>query len=180
MKDVVHVSIEFPLEKECRAANAELIHKMVQVLARALKRRSDDSRVPGGPPIPSISGSQDIYIRADPKEVKYPLKKDDINKLETEIRTGGTKSVQFKDVRLLSEAYVTDIAAIHPGGGDQSLLSTPLALKSHIANAFMKISRDASLLRIPPVAMLKLVTLRLSTDDLLFLEHFGNLVWKTR
>lgn len=42
----------------------------------------------------------------------------------------------------------------------------------------MKFSQDASLLFITPVALLKLVTLRFSTADLLFLENFGHLVWK--
>lgn len=42
----------------------------------------------------------------------------------------------------------------------------------------MTLSPDASLLRIPPAALFKLVTLRFSTAYLLFLEHFGHLVWK--
>lgn len=65
-----------------------------------------------------------------------------------------------------------------PGGGDLNPLSTPFHLKPHISNEFMTLSLDASLLRIPPVALLKLVTLRFSTTGLLFIEHFGHLVCK--
>lgn len=42
----------------------------------------------------------------------------------------------------------------------------------------MTLGPDASLLRIPLVARLKLVTLRFSAADMFFLEPFGNLVWK--
>lgn len=42
----------------------------------------------------------------------------------------------------------------------------------------MALSPDASLVRIPPVALLKLVTWRCLKAELFFLEHFGHLVWK--
>lgn len=58
------------------------------------------------------------------------------------------------------------------------LISTPLTLKIHIANAFMTLSPDESLLRIPTVALLKLVTISFCTADLFFLEHLGQLIWK--
>lgn len=69
------------------------------------------------------------------------------------------------------------MAALKPGGY-LSPLSTPLLLKYHITNVLMDIFPDASLLRIPPVYLLNIATLRGSTDDLLFLEYFGYLIWK--
>lgn len=48
----------------------------------------------------------------------------------------------------------------------------------HIEDEFMTLSPDASLLRILPVEILKLVTLSFYTAELLLLEHLGHLVWK--
>lgn len=42
----------------------------------------------------------------------------------------------------------------------------------------MTIYPDASLVRISPVALIKLVNLGWSTADLFFLQYFGHLVWK--
>lgn len=75
--------------------------------------------------------------------------------MEKAIRTGGTRKIQLSDVRILCDASGTDMEAIEPGGGDLSPLSTPLPLKSHNTNTFMTIYPDYSLLRIPPVELVK-------------------------
>lgn len=53
---------------------------------------------------------------------------------------------------------------------------TQLTANTLINKSFMMISPDSSLLRVPPNALLKLVKLRFSTADLLFLEHYGHLL----
>lgn len=55
-----------------------------------------------------------IYIRAEPKEGNEHIKKDDIARLEKEIRIWGTKIIQLKDVKLFCDSYVTEIAALKP------------------------------------------------------------------
>lgn len=47
VKGDVQISTDFPWEKVRRAENAEHLHKMVEVLARAIRRRIDESREPG-------------------------------------------------------------------------------------------------------------------------------------
>lgn len=54
--------------------------------------------------------------------------------MEREIRNGGTRSNQLKDVKLLVDVSGTKMAALQPGGGDISPLPTPLELKIHIAD----------------------------------------------
>lgn len=81
-------------------------------------------------------------------------------------------------MKLLFDSLGTEISSLQKLVGDLSPLSTPVHMKTHISNAFMTLSPDASLVRILPVALLKLVTLRFSNADLLFPEHFGDLMWK--
>lgn len=84
----------------------------------------------------------------------------------------------MKDVKLLCESSGTEIAALQPGGGHLSPMSTSLHLKTHISNDFMTLYPTASHLRIPPVELFQIITLRFYTADLFFLEHFGYLMWK--
>lgn len=93
-------------------------------------------------------------------------------------RTGGTKTIHLRDVKLLCDASGTEMPAFKPGGGDLSALSTRLALQAHLENAFMTLSPGASLLRIHPVALIRVLTLRFPTAELLCLEQFGHLVRK--
>lgn len=97
--------------------------------------------------------------------------------MERGISHGGTRSIKIKDVKLLVDAYGTEITIIQTGG-DLSPLSTPLALMTHIGDSFMTLSTGASLLRIPTIALFKLVSLSFSTAYLFVLEHFGHLVRK--
>lgn len=55
---------------------------MVVVIAREFMSRSDESRGIGGRKTQTRSDSPEIYIRDEPKEGKFLLKKDDISKLE--------------------------------------------------------------------------------------------------
>lgn len=57
-------------------------------------------------------------------------------------------------------------------------LYTPLPPKSHITTVFSEIYLADSLLRIHPVGILKPVTLRCSTADILFFKYLGHLIWK--
>lgn len=127
---------------------------------------------------PSLRRFVSKYIRENPKEGKGPIKTGQIERIEKDVRSGGTESIQLKDVKLQVDAPGTEIAALQPGGGDLSPLSTLISLKAHIADSIMILSPNASLLRIPPFALLKLVRLRLWTANLLCFETFGHLVWK--
>lgn len=83
---------------------------------------------------------------------------DDIYILENAIWTGCTNTIQLNYVNLLYESSGTEKEALKPGWGDLSPLSTPLTMKTHIENDFMKLSLDSYLLRITTVALLKLIT----------------------
>lgn len=69
------------------------------------------------------------------------------------------------------------MSAVHPIGGDLRKFSTPLTLKSHISKLIMYFSSDATLIRIPPVELLKLDTLKFSTTDLFIIGYFWYLIW---
>lgn len=58
---------------------------------------------------------------------------DEIGKIEKAIRNWGTRGIQMMDVMFLLDTSGTKIAALHPGGGDLSPLSTLLAIKTPIA-----------------------------------------------
>lgn len=97
------------------------------------------------------------------------IKKDEILRLGKDIRTGGTKNISIKDIKILCDSSGTDESsgsALKTGDADLRPLSTPLKLKTHITISFMTLSPYASLLRNPPIELLKLTTIRLSKEDL--------------
>lgn len=79
--DDFHVSIAFPWERACAAANAANLQKVFEVLPRTLRRRSEETIGNPGRLSQLKPDGQDIYIRSEPKEGKYPIKKDDISRL---------------------------------------------------------------------------------------------------
>lgn len=79
---------------------------------------------------------------------------------------------------MLFDASRTQIEAPKTCGGNLSPLYTPLEIKELLENAFMTLYPNAFLLRIHPVALLKVETMRLSTANFFVLGHFEHLVWK--
>lgn len=68
-----------------------------------------------------------------------------MDRLYVIIRAHGTKEVKIEIVKLLCDAWGSEISALQPYGGDLSPLCTPLTLKTHIVNKFMDLYPDASL-----------------------------------
>lgn len=176
VKDDVHIYITLQWEKSCKAANAEHLQRTMEVIARTSTRKTTYNHAGGA--MTTTNNGHDIYIRSEPKTWRALIKKVDIDKLDRAIRAGGTCMIRMTYVRIQYASSGTEIVSLQPVGGDLSPLYTPLEVKTHISNAFVTLSPDASLLRIPPVALLKLATVRLSTAQIFFIEHFGHLVWK--
>lgn len=94
------------------------------------------------------------------------------------LKTGGTKEVLVEELRILCDDSGTEITAMYPGGGYPSPLYTPLVLKRNIENVFMSLSPVSSMLRVKPISIFKIATLRFYRSDLLLIEIFYHIVWK--
>lgn len=75
VRDEDHVSVLMEWKKMCKAADAENLRNVVEVLERAMKRRCEDPRPErGGPSLPE-TGRQDIYPRTVKRKAKHRSRK---------------------------------------------------------------------------------------------------------
>lgn len=96
LRDEFQVKITLTWDKVFRASNAESLHRLIEVVPRFTGAGTTVTSTKAQECGPfSQMGSQDIlyrkvriYIRAEPKELKAPIKKDYILRLEKAIRTG--------------------------------------------------------------------------------------------
>lgn len=101
LKIEVNKNIDLRWEKICKAAKAENIQRLVDVITRTIKRKSDSGNSAKNRLEGSFKEGKDIKIGTDPKDGKDPIKKVDEERLEAINRSQGTKYVQIDNVKLL-------------------------------------------------------------------------------
>ncbi len=119
-----------------------------------------------------------IVVQKEPKEGASRLSTAEKEKLESFIIRGATNEISISEARILTEAAGSMIVALQPGGRDLSPVSMPHLAKEFIFSVREELYRENSLRMVPEVALAKLLTLRMGTNDNFVFEFFGHVAFK--
>lgn len=104
------------------------------------------------------------------------LTKIEREELEKLTMNGGTKMIPIEKAVLLLNAVGEEVAGITTAYSDLAGLNAALSVKEHIKAIISPMCMEESLLRVPPLTALKIVSLRLDGSNW-SLAHFGNVLY---